>query len=88
LRVAAVAAERGVRLLVFPELSLTGYELALAGASALEPNSPVLKPLRDFASEARMTLVAGTPLLTNDGRMHIAALAFCPDGALSIYTKV
>jgi predicted amidohydrolase len=86
--VAAVAAERGVQSLVFPELSLMGYELALARANALQPDSPVLQPFRDFAKDVRMMLVAGAPLLTNDNGIHIAALAFCPDGAVSIYTKV
>jgi predicted amidohydrolase len=35
LRFGIIAAEHGVRLLVFPELSLTGYKLARAQANAV-----------------------------------------------------
>lgn len=34
-----LAAKRGVQLLVFPELSLTGYELGLARAHPVRPES-------------------------------------------------
>lgn len=83
LRFAEAAAEHGVRLLVFPELSLTGYELAIAKAHTIAPDSPALDPLRDFAKKAGMTIVAGAPVLN-----YIAALAFRPDGTTSLYTKV
>ncbi len=37
-----MAAEHGVQLLVFPELSLTGYERGLAAQLALAPEAAVL----------------------------------------------
>lgn len=78
------AAERGVQLLVFPELSLTGYELEIAREHVIAPESPVLEPLR----RAGMFVVAGAPVRGDDGQLHIGALIFRPDGEVSVYTKV
>jgi predicted amidohydrolase len=83
-----IAAEQGVQLLVFPELSLTGYELKIARSNAVDPADPGLHPLRQLAAQARMTVVVGAPVLSGDGGLHIAALAFCPDRSVSTYAKV
>lgn len=88
LRFGALAAAQGVQLLVFPELSLTGYELDLARSSAVRADCSLLHPLRRFAVDAQMTLAAGAPLLTDQGDLNIAALAFRPDGSVSLYCKV
>ncbi len=88
LRFAIAAAEQGVQLLVFPELSLTGYELTLARSRALTLDAPELNPLRSFAARARMTLIAGGPLLNDAGQLHIAAFVFHPDGSVSTYKKM
>ncbi len=87
LRCGEIAAERGVRLLVFPELSLIGYELELAGEHVIHPDSSELDPLRRLARDACMTIVAGGPLPGEAGALHIGALAFRPDGTVSTYTK-
>jgi predicted amidohydrolase len=88
LRFGAIAAERGAHLLVFPELSLTGYELALVRSNAIRPDNPELDPLRRLAMQARMTVVAGAPLLNDSNELHIGALVFRPDGSVLTYTKV
>lgn len=87
LRFATLAAEQGVQLLVFPELSLTGYELAIARSKPVHPDSPDLDPLRQIATHARMTVVAGAPMPNDRGELHIAAFALRPDGSVVIYTK-
>jgi predicted amidohydrolase len=87
LQIASLAAEKGVQFLVFPELSLTGYELALARASHVDPNSPALIPLRQQAQKAKMTIVVGAPLRNEHDHLHIAALTLHPDTSVSIYTK-
>lgn len=87
LRFATVAAERGVQLLVFPELSLTGYELSLARSNTVRPDSPDLDPLRRLAAQAHMTVVAGAPLRNDRDELHIAAFAMRPDGSVQTYTK-
>lgn len=83
-----IAAENGVRLLVFPELSLIGYELELAKANPVLPDDSRLDPLRSLAVQAGMTLVAGAPLPDGRGGLYIGAFAFQPDGAVLTYAKV
>ncbi|MHC8287036.1 carbon-nitrogen hydrolase family protein [Pseudomonas sp. XS1P51] len=83
-----VAAEQGVQLLVFPELSLTGYERGLAAELAIAPEAEVLQPLRDFAREVAVTTVVGMPIrLSEDSPVLIGALVLGADGSLGVYSK-
>jgi predicted amidohydrolase len=83
-----VAAEQGVQLLVFPELSLTGYERGLAAELAIVPGAEVLQSLRDFAREVGVTTVVGMPIrLSEDSPVLIGALVLGADGSLGIYSK-
>ncbi|MGK2697572.1 carbon-nitrogen hydrolase family protein [Serratia surfactantfaciens] len=72
LKFIAQAADRQVQLLVFPELSLSGYELAEAPALALALDDPRLQPLSAAARARQMTIIVGAPLRS---------------GALATYTK-
>ncbi|UUZ50394.1 carbon-nitrogen hydrolase family protein [Massilia sp. B-10] len=81
------AADAGVQLLVFPELSLTGYDLPAMAASAVSADDPVLDPLREHAARTGMTIVAGVPLANRHGLPFIGALAFQPDGRCTSYRK-
>jgi len=62
IRLIHAAAEGRARLLVFPELSLTGYELDLADALAFSERDPRLAPLIELAASCNMTLVVGAPV--------------------------
>jgi len=86
LRLARVAAEEGAEVLVFPELSLTGYELDLARDLAFAPEDARLEPLRAAAAEGNTILVVGAPVRLG-ARQHIGAFLLYPDGALELYTK-
>lgn len=82
------AAEQNVQLLVFPELSLTGYERGLAAELAILPEDGVLQPLRDLARELGLTAVVGMPLRLSAGTpVLIGALVLRADGSLGVYTK-
>jgi len=82
------AAEHGVQLLVFPELSLTGYEPSLAAALAIAPQDAVLAPLRELARTLQLTAVVGMPVrLAPEDGVLIGALVLGADGSLAIYTK-
>ena len=83
---ASQAAALGVRLALFPELSLTGYEPEIAGATALRGNDPRLAPLAALAQRSGMIIVAGAPLRI-DGALYIGAVSFLPDGQVAEYTK-
>jgi predicted amidohydrolase len=77
---AAVRAARA-RVVVFPELSLTGYEL---DADAVAPDDPRLVPLVEACAETGTLALAGAPVA---GR-HIGVLAVDGDGASVAYRKL
>jgi predicted amidohydrolase len=85
-RLARRAAERGAKIVLFPELSLTGYELGLAERLAFDERDPRLAPLMDLARGGGATLVVGAPVRL-DGKLHIGAFVLSPDGASALYTK-
>lgn len=77
---AAVRAAQA-RVVVFPELSLTGYEL---GADPVAPDDPRLAPLVEACAETGALALAGAPVA---GR-HLGVLAVDGDGASVVYRKV
>lgn len=82
------AAELGVGLLLFPELSLTGYEPSIASALALPLATPLLAPLQALAQQAGMTTIVGLPLrVPGRAKPQIAACTLHPDGSVTAYTK-
>jgi predicted amidohydrolase len=73
LQVARSAARRGAQLLVFPELSLTGYRLQdLVAEAAVRIDDPVLRPL--LAASRRIAIVAGLVEESERHRYHNTAL--------------
>ena len=89
-KAAGQAAESGARLLVLPELFLTGYNI---GADALRAQAeaadgPAAAQASDIARAAGVALLYGYPELGADGRLYNAALLLGPDGrTLANYRK-
>lgn len=84
----AAARAQGVQLLVFPELSLCGYELPLLRDCAVLPDDARLAPLLTAAMDAGMTIIIGAPLLdAGAAQPCIASITFRPDGSTSTYRK-
>ena len=82
------AAERGVQWLVFPELSLTGYELASMAQLVLQAEHPRLAPLREAAVRYGMAITVGAPVsLAGADHPAIGAITLRPDGRHTTYTK-
>lgn len=91
------AAAHGAQLLIFPELSLTGYERTLARKLAIRADDPVLDPLRNLAQQLAMVTVVGMPLI--DAGVHvdthtvtpppvfIGALVLGADRSFLVHTK-
>jgi predicted amidohydrolase len=86
-RLARAAARDGARLALFPELSLTGYELAIARDVAIHEDDARLEELGKVAVAHGITIVAGVPLRGHLGDVYVAALSFLPDGSVLTYTK-
>ncbi len=87
LRAVSTAAWAGVSLIVFPELSLTGYEPELAGSLAFDENDDRLVPLISAAAQHRIHIIAGAPL-KGKSKPHIGALIISPSGLVSSYSKI
>lgn len=81
---AAVRAAQA-RVVVFPELSLTGYQL---DAPAITPGDSRLAPLAQACAETGTLALAGAPVWDVAGHAYIATLAFDGDGARVAYRKV
>jgi len=82
------AARQGVSVLVFPELSLTGYEPDLAAKLAMTSADPRLSSLLALAREHRLETVVGAPLHNNAGKPAIGAILFGAQGTAREYRKM
>jgi predicted amidohydrolase len=86
LRLVELAAREKTQLLLFPELSLTGYELELGPELAFTETDARLAPLAEAARSHSMVVVAGAPVRL-ESRLHIGAFVISTDGTASVYTK-
>lgn len=87
------ADSHGARLVVFPELSLTGYDLPLLRGSSgtvghqrggdqwVSPADRRLAPIREICRRTGITAVVGAPFREPDGTPRLASLAMHPNGA-------
>jgi predicted amidohydrolase len=80
----------GARVVVFPEMSLTGYAL---DAPTIEPDDPRLEPIVAACAETGSVALVGVPVagaVAADGaaRRHIGILAVDATGASVVYRKM
>jgi predicted amidohydrolase len=75
---AATVRSAGARVVVFPEMSLTGYEL---DAPAIAAEDPRLAPIVDACAEMGSLALMGAPVDGGSGTSHIAMLAI--DGSVA-----
>ena len=80
------AADKKVDLIVFPEMSLTGYELEQAPELAFTIYDERLKPIILLAERHNIIVIAGAPLRMNS-KLYIGALIISPDRSISPYAK-
>jgi len=73
------------RVVVFPELSLTGYQL---DAPTLEVDDPRFSPIVEACAHSGSTALVGAPVAGHNGRANIAMLAIDGDGVTVAYRKV
>ncbi|MFM7427045.1 MAG: carbon-nitrogen hydrolase family protein [Elainella sp.] len=81
-----LAASRQVELIVFPELSLTGYEPTLANDLATTADDRRFLNLQTLAQTHRMTICVGVPTVSESG-IRISMLIFQPDQPVQVYSK-
>jgi predicted amidohydrolase len=66
-RAMEIASARGADVAVFPELSITGYEMDLAEALAFVPEEDRLRSLREAVRRLGIVAVVGVPLRLSTG---------------------
>ena len=77
--------EAGARVVVFPELSLTGYEL---DAQAIAAHDPRLAAIVEACAATRSVALVGAPVHGETGGVHIGMLAVDATGARVVYRKM
>ena len=90
-RVMEQAASAGVDVLVFPELSVTGYELDLASNLQTMADDIMFAPLQALAREAGMLVYLGMPLKAPDyrtGGKPLLSAVILGGEAPSAYAKI
>lgn len=85
-RLVEMASDNGAELVVFPEMSITGYERQNAASLAFSPDDSRLDKLRQLAVEKQITIIAGAPVVMNSD-MFIGGFALQTNGSVGIYTK-
>jgi predicted amidohydrolase len=70
------AVEHGVDFLIFPELSLTGYEPRLAAELAISINDKKLQPLQKLAGTHKIVVMVGAPISSSQGKPYLGMLVF------------
>lgn len=80
------ASENGAGLIVFPEMSITGYERDRAFSLSFTRDDARLEKLTRLSEEKQITIVAGAPIQVNGG-LYIGAFIIRPMHPVAIYTK-
>ena len=73
-------------LIIFPELSITGYEPELAKELAVSVNDEIFNPFQEIANKNKVVIGVGMPTIANDG-INISMLIFQPQQDRLIYSK-
>jgi predicted amidohydrolase len=85
-RLIELASANGAQLIVFPELSITGYEREDAARLAFTENDSRLDHLKKLATENKITIIAGAPIRINSN-LFLGEFCIAPNDAVSLYTK-
>lgn len=86
LQVIDYAAALEADLIIFPELSITGYEPDLALELAVEADSEIFKPFQEISDKKGIRIGIGMPTKTAEGIL-ISMLIFQPKLDRSVYSK-
>ena len=73
-RFLSIAVKNHVDVVIFPELSLTGYEPEIASVSTINIDDQRLSPLRKFAEHYNLTAIVGAPVSCRSGKPYIGSL--------------
>ncbi|MCW3092640.1 MAG: carbon-nitrogen hydrolase family protein [Ferruginibacter sp.] len=81
-----LAVANGAGIIIFPELSLTGYEPALAEELAIHPDDERLEDFQQISDSAPVIIGVGIPT-QNNGETCISMILFQPGKVRQVYSK-
>jgi predicted amidohydrolase len=81
-----VAVSNGAGMIIFPELSLTGYEPKLAKELATNKDDTRFSDLQEISNAGQITIGVGVPTKNNNG-ICISMILFQPGKARQTYSK-
>lgn len=81
-----LAVAHGANIIIFPELSLTGYEPALAKTLAIHPDDRQLDEFQEISDSQQIIIGVGMPL-KNQSDVSIGMVIFRPHQARHTYLK-
>lgn len=81
-----LAVAHGADSIIFPELSLTGYEPGLAKELATDQDDNRLNVFQEISDTSQITIGVGVPIKNNTG-ICISMIIFQPHKARQIYSK-
>lgn len=85
-KLVALAAAQGAGMIIFSELSVTGYEPELARHLAVELNDGSLNDLQEASNNYNIIIGAGMPL-RQAGGIEISLVIFQPNNPRQVYAK-
>ncbi|WP_420149020.1 carbon-nitrogen hydrolase family protein [Spirosoma sp.] len=81
-----LAASAGASMVIFSELSLTGYEPELAGKLATYQDDSRFEDIQKISDAKTITIGAGMPTVSESG-IRISMLIFQPNSPRQVYSK-
>lgn len=81
-----LALTKGATTIIFPELSITGYEPNLAKSLARGVNDPIFNDFQQISDEQHITIGFGLPIQQTEG-ISISMLLFSPSLPRQDYSK-
>jgi predicted amidohydrolase len=85
-RLIDLAVSNGADMIIFPELSTTGYEPQLAKELATDPNDRRFDDFQRISDTRQVTIGVGVPTKTDTG-IYISMVLFQPHKARQMYSK-
>ncbi len=82
-----LAVKNGADIVVFPELSLTGYEPELASELAIDIESDYISQLSTISKKTNAIVICGCPIKSTKQQPYIGALISFPSGETDLYRK-
>ena len=81
-----LANSKGADVIIFPELSITGYEPELANDLAIEPEDEILDDFQHISDSTSSTIGVGMPTKSKNG-VCISMILFRPGKQRQVYSK-